>query len=522
MRGAVGLAVCGVVGAVHGFAAGEGPSIEVLAVFPLDIPVGELTPAFGPSLVTEYRGRPKVSNDGGWWALGAFPVTGPDTLADRWRQEVLLRNGEAWIRAGLQLPSDAGVVPARDKFRNPPFDRFSVAGDGTTALVTSVREGFSLLADGTPDPATVDSDYIQFPKTEVLLVNGEEVLRIGDNLSPVTGIPAQQSFVRYFAVVEAVSSDRLLVVADLHDPGSGSSNSRRALFEVTDPGGPEEARRFLIVCETFQQIPGLPNTPYGLTNIEGSMEAAVGGDIVLGATLIFGTGLVLHYDASEGLWAELARSGRPSLIAGRDWGGTWAFPKSVNDAGDVAFIAGLSGSSTDNVVIVRNGSVLVQKGMTVGTAAPGPLDFVVPDPGLEMDTFGNVVWHGGWTVPKASVCPDNVDIPSSGARFEGLFFNDQLLVESGVTTIRDVTVNGVVYPELVIAYFPDTGHAGFHMSEDGRWLVFGALVGLPSNDLCDFTRDRFYKPFVSALMRIDLDEVRGGGAPGRGGVAEED
>ncbi len=508
-------------GGAVGWASGGEPAIEVLVTLPFEIEPGPLTPALSSLAMTKLFGYPRATDSGDWFVAGVFPRTGfPDSF-DGLRDVVILKNGEPYLREGLLVPGDPGVVPAVT-FNSDLLVSVSLGGDGTPAIALRAPSQFSLLPDGLPDPASISGTT---PKLVVALVDRREVLREGEQVYIVPGLPPEASFLEDLLSLQAAGAGRVLVQADLNELGTPAPDAR-VLFELMDAGGPSESRRFLLTSGAPTLVPPA-GLPFGLRDMNVGPDGvgySSGGDVVLGVGIAGAPeerDEAILYRAGTGVtWSVAAREGEASPIAGRVYDGLAFRPVAVNAAGDVGFLASVSGVETDDDVLVVNGAVVAQEGVTVGTAAPGPLAFDGATESLQMDPSGNVVWCGSWSAPKSAVCPDSPYASSGPVRFEGLFFNDELLVEGGVSTIHDVVIDGVLYPELVIADLPNTGADGFHVSANGRWLVFQALVTKPFSDPCVYSLDSDAAPLTAVLLRIDLDEVRGGAGCNAADLAE--
>ena len=152
----------------------------------------------------------------------------------------------------------------------------------------------------------------------------------------------------------------------------------------------------------------------------------------------------------------IAREGSPSGIAGLNWAsGLSSAVLDVNNHGQLMFHGDLdTGGTADDRVIVFDGAVIAREGdghpdIPVGTVftsfGSGP---------MYCSDNGDTVFYGDW---------DDADTDID----TGLFINNELVVQEGVTTIGGLVVD-------TLRGVSD----GFRMSDDGRYVIFEAqLVG---------------------------------------------
>jgi len=155
----------------------------------------------------------------------------------------------------------------------------------------------------------------------------------------------------------------------------------------------------------------------------------------------------------------IAREGDASPVAGRNYETLYARHLDLGDSGDYVFIANLDGATTDDDVIVKNNSVVIAR---EGSGLPAIGAFTITSFGtgpVRIDAAGNVFWYGDWNDPDTT-------------RDTGIFRNGELLVQEGVT----LTSGGEIV--TAIAAVQDS----FSISPDGRWLVFEGRVGAGTVD----------------------------------------
>lgn len=147
----------------------------------------------------------------------------------------------------------------------------------------------------------------------------------------------------------------------------------------------------------------------------------------------------------------LALGGTPSVVPGRDWS-SFSGSVGVSESGEPLFVASLDGDPATSTVIVRDGVVVTQSGVTsFPEIAPGTL--IAPLGKATLGDDGDVAYQGLW----------------SGASNLGLVLNDRIVVREDVTSVEGQLV-------LEIEAAPRTQRA----SRDGRVhtleiVVFGGL-----------------------------------------------
>jgi len=132
----------------------------------------------------------------------------------------------------------------------------------------------------------------------------------------------------------------------------------------------------------------------------------------------------------------IAQTGGASPIAGRSWGYIGHPELDLDERGNWVFKGLLDNSDTLNEVIVKNGVKFVQEGDVLPAIAPYRLEEeTAMDPalgggGADLTKAGDVLWWGHWDNPDSS-------------RDTGLFLNERLIVEEGVTQIGGCVVTGI-------------------------------------------------------------------------------
>lgn len=492
------------------------PSIKVLVAGPLELPAGLLLLPPSPMEVTSAAGAPRIDNDGNWYAVFAFPVTNGNDPFEYTRNIALLRGGDIFNREGYQFPGSPDFLPVADfTISQTPYEDISIANDGTIAQVVRGITDFPTIADGSPDAAAFDFETIEFPRLDLVVVDNQVVLREGEIVSPLSeffGSPGDPIPLFEISSARAVSAQDFIALANFSENENTFDPEFDAVFTVTGVGTPSESIDLLFTDEPGNPIPGLGFELSTYSRGEAGIDHNVHGDFlftgdVRGAAFDEDDALIL-YTGGDGKFSVLARAGEPSLIPGADWSVLINNPVALNDNGDWAARLDTTAASASDQIIVVNNRIIIREDDIVGTAAPGELQLDSAIANLEIDADGNVIWYGAWSVPN--LCDG---ISSSGfGIFEGIFYNDQLLLEAGVTEINDVTIGGTAFPTLVLKDLPNT-QEGFYVSPDGTRLIVSALFAEPSSEICTFSIN-VDAPTAPVLLEIDLTQFSAEPCPG--------
>jgi len=129
----------------------------------------------------------------------------------------------------------------------------------------------------------------------------------------------------------------------------------------------------------------------------------------------------------------------------------------INTKGDIAIKANLTGDFIDDEIIAINETtIVVQENESLPDIAPFRLGTIGNANGpLFIDDNANVLWVGSWNNPDTNAN-------------DGLFRNRKLIIESGVTPARGLTVTRL-----------DDGRKGFALSDNGRFAIANARLEDP-------------------------------------------
>jgi hypothetical protein len=150
----------------------------------------------------------------------------------------------------------------------------------------------------------------------------------------------------------------------------------------------------------------------------------------------------------------IAQEEGPSPIGGRTWATLSSPELDLNNKGEYVFSGSLNGDSASNLLIDKKGTKFKQEGDSV-TTDNGTFSLTSFGSGpILIDDFGNVLWYGDWD--DANTDEDT-----------GLFLNDLLLVQEGVTSVSTGRASHVVDTVRGIT-------EGYDMSDSGEWIILRA------------------------------------------------
>ncbi|MGE0480060.1 MAG: hypothetical protein AB7Q17_06265 [Phycisphaerae bacterium] len=298
-----------------------------------------------------------------------------------------------------------------------------------------------------------------------------------------------------FFEVRMNDANQLASVLSVDDPAITTSVDRALMRLDYDPG-----MGILTEAVVYKEGDVLPGQEQALTDF-GTTHDTFGfnnaGDVLYVASLTGNTatnGVIYRNDTL------IAQKGDPSPVDARTYANIGTSTKvAINDAGDVVFKASLAGDLATDTILIRNGQKFMQEGDLAPQVGGETLTGFGTGP-VWINDLG-VVWYGAWT--------------GATANNHGLFLNDQLLIRRGVTTIDGfnvTTVAGSVNGSGGISN-------GFETSPNGRYIILRAVIedpanpgvfptavllltraGLPGDMNCDGVVNNFdIDPFVLAL-----------------------
>jgi hypothetical protein len=404
-------------------AASAGPLTFTITTLVLE---GDAVPGVG--LVTRIDNI-AVNNHGDW--LVEVGTDFPNPEAD----SILLRNGNTDWREADAVPAPVGAV---------------LGGFDSIVINNAGRCGYNFFLFGTPDGFNDDSGVYWFSDPGASPFDGTVLVVQESETAP--GLTAATPFTG-FLDVKINNADQLLVVSSVDDPNIESATDRALYILESDPetGG---ISSYALINAEGDLLPGQTET---VADFGGGPHLSALNDA--GHVLFFADlegdpatdGTIYRYDGVNRFL--LAQEGSASPIPARTWALLSTPEMDLNNTGDFVFSGVLSGDASSDLLIVRNNAKFRQEGDPVPGLALGT--FVLTDFGsgpVEIGEAGQVVWFGNWDDP-------NTDVDS------GLFLDDTLLVQEGVTMIDGVIVDRLRGIE-----------DGYRMSGNGQFIIFEAIL----------------------------------------------
>jgi hypothetical protein len=370
-----------------------------------------------------------VANGGLWMVEG--DTNDPNTNTDG----VVLRQGVLAAREGDLLAAPAGAS-------------IGAFGSGGAPLNSAGRWAWNYTLDG----ATTTSDSGIFFDNTLVLQEG--------NLSSAPQFTPGTPYIGFFGA-KLNDAGQILVMASVEDTAITSTVDRALVFAVVDANGALLSENVLfkegdlLPGQTTQFVADFATGPHG-------WDLNDNGDVLFIADLDGATtsdGVVYRNSAL------LAQEGAPSPIAGRNWSSLSTSQRvALNNAGDTVFTATLSGDMATDTVIVKNGAIFQQEGNPAPGVSGGWILTGFGTGPVDLDDQGNVYWFGDWN-------------DTDTTRDTGIYRNDQLIVQEGVTVIGGQLLTAIA-----------TVQENLMVSDDGEWLIFeGTLRGLSTAVLVRMT-----------------------------------
>jgi hypothetical protein len=356
-------------------------------------------------------------NDAGEWIVEV------DTDGPTDSDAALIKNGALYLREFDPLASPPGATISS-------FDAVNLNNAGNS--------GWNFFLDGTA--GTGDDSGIYFNASLLLQ---ESAISTSPDFSP--GTP-------YIGFLDTeINNDgngKILVIASVDDPAIASSVDRAIVILDHDGAGN-------LVSETVFVKEGdiLPGQTEAVADVDTNPWEFAFNDA---GSILFCADLAGATATDGALYVDntlIAQEGSPSPVPGRNYEFILDRARDMSNSGAVVFKANLDGATTDDDVIILNGAVFVRE----GDALPATGGFLLENTGLtsghvEVDNAGNVLWYAEWNDPDTDVDP-------------GLFLNDQLLVQEGVTTIGGVIVDAIA-----------NGQDNCFLSNNGQYAIFEATL----------------------------------------------
>ena len=256
---------------------------------------------------------------------------------------------------------------------------------------------------------------------------------------------APGSFWRTIQICQQNNSGQLVVgghIDDLAVPG----NSQTAFVRIDlDTNGEIISEELLV--RNGGVLPGQTLETQSIITLSGSTAFNDGGQLMFAANLF---GPLISDDVVYLDDQLLAQDGSPSPAAGRNWKTLTSANVALNNCGDWLIGADLDGDPASDSLLVKNGAKFVQKGDFLQAIAPYRLTSSMDIKPVYLGENGAVLWYGSWDAPSFMN--------------EGLFLDNTLIVQKGVTQVGGATIIDL------------GGPYDFSLSPYGEWVIFEALL----------------------------------------------
>jgi hypothetical protein len=266
------------------------------------------------------------------------------------------------------------------------------------------------------------------------------------NISTATGFSANTPYIGWFETYMN-NSNQIFMIASVDDSAIASTVDR-ALVRV-DQGPFAET----VYAKEGDLFFGFAAAEFGTgphtTAFNDSAQALYSVDTTDASTTTDG-GIFRDDGTTRTL---LAREGSPSAVAGRNWGTLIGVALDMNNSGDWAMRGDIDGATTDDSMIVKNGTAVIAREGASLPAIGGVFTFTSFGSGnVQISDAGDVFWVGDWNDPDTTK-----DI--------GIFMNDNLLVQEGVTLVDGIVLASISAVE-----------SNFRISDSGEWLIFEGVL----------------------------------------------
>ncbi|MGE3106897.1 MAG: GC-type dockerin domain-anchored protein [Phycisphaerales bacterium] len=353
-------------------------------------------------------------NNSGVWMVEA-DTDNSDTNAD----VVVVRNGMLFLQENQLLAAPAGANLSS-------VDAFNLNAAGHSGWNSFLRN----TGGSTNDSGIFYDDTLVLQEGFVSLDPGFSA-----------GTPYIGFFHTFFN-----DANQILVIASVDDPAIPTTVDRALVVLNYDPamGSFQES----VLFKEGDVLPGQTETvaDFGTGAHDTGFNNA--GDVLFFADLTGDTTRdgVIYLNSTL-----LAQEGSPSPVAGRNWLSLTTTGRALNNAGDYVYRGTLAGDTATDQVIIKNNAVFRQEGDSL--PAIGAFSFTAFGTGpIGLSDAGDVLWWGDWNDPDTT-------------QDTGLFLNDQLLVQEGVTMINGLLVQSV-----------SGGESGSAISPNGRFIIFEATL----------------------------------------------
>ncbi len=285
-----------------------------------------------------------------------------------------------------------------------------------------------------------------------LFVGASVVIRESD-LCTAAGLTPNSPYMS-FAESRLDGSDRLFFVGAVDDPAIPSTSDR--VIVRVDGASNGASHTETLIAKEGDVLPGQSEAVVDFGNGPENVAINGVGDVVYSASL---TGSTTSNGALYRNGTLIAQKGGPSSIAGRNYANIGTATRvDVNDAGHVLFAVTLSGDPASDLALVKDGLVYVREGDTPGKL-PGVTITGFGTAPVRLDNSDRAIWYAS--------------LSGATATNAALFRDQEVVAQKGVTTIEGQTLTS-------LASTTSTGgiSRGFWASPNGTHVIFrGVLNG---------------------------------------------
>jgi len=378
-----------------------------------------------------------INNFGRW-------IVEADTDGLTTEDVVLVLDGAVYLREGGALAAPVGATISS-------FDAVNLNSQGNS--------GWNFFLDGTT--GTTDDSGIYF--------NDDLVLQEGY----ISMSPSFSANTRYIGFFEARlnDADQIFIMASVDDPAIASTVDRAIVVLDYDAmaGTFTETVRF----KEADVLPGQTEAVADFGTGPHEMAFNNAGQVLFVADMAGDTtrDTAIYRDGTL-----LAQEGSASPVAGRNFTSLLGRGMAIGGTGRYVFKAQLAGDAMSDQIIILDGLKFVQEGDVLPAVSPFVLEnYGLASGAIGVSDAGDVLWFGDWN-------------DADTTRDTGLFLNDVLLVQEGVTVINGEIVTAIA-----------SGQDAFAISPNGRHVIFEATlasglegaftIGIDSGCLPDWNND---------------------------------
>ncbi len=265
------------------------------------------------------------------------------------------------------------------------------------------------------------------------------------DISTAGGFSPGTPYIGFFeAKINNNDPPQLLLMASIDDPNIPTTVDRALV--VVDLSGPSPGFTETVIFKEGDILPGQTEAVKDFETGPHDLAFNDAGDVMFIAEL---TGDTTVDSAVYINGKLLAQEGSASPIKGRNWSTLGSGVVDLSNAGDHVYRGRLDGDADTRDIIIVNGAKLVQEGDALPGTNGQPLTDLGFGPVLVNDN-GAALWYGKWTDTEL---------------IAGLFYDETLIVQEDV-----LTKEGFLFDSIA------GGQDAFAISDDGRYLIFEATL----------------------------------------------